>query len=205
MSLETTVTHANSEDNVYDRGLDGVNQPANIAFVQIVWASLGLLAASIISFEVYLGWLRRRRTRILTAGSAEGSQDVWLRPAFSCIPAAKQHFFYAPLFELRRARRLHLFGTLPTRTQTSFLLFHAASNIAYMFAVNFGNRNTHALLAEIRGRTGTLVIANMVPLVLLIGRNNPLTAWMRLKYDTCIILHRWIGDYRQAGTEPSTP
>ncbi|KAF6823117.1 ferric reductase [Colletotrichum musicola] len=196
MSPGATVAYSNSGydgKDVYDRGLNGVNQPANIAFVQILWASLGLLTATIISIEISLSWVRRRRTRILTAGPTESNQDGWVRPAFPWIPTAKQHFLYAPLFALRRARRLHVFGTLPTRTQAAFLLFYAASNIAYMFAVNFGNRNIYALLAEIRGRTGTLAVANMAPLVMLVGRNNPVTTWMRLKYDDCIMLHRWIG------------
>ncbi|KAF6825060.1 ferric reductase [Colletotrichum plurivorum] len=196
MSPGATVAYPISEDDgkdVYDRGLNGVNQPANIAFVQTLWASLGLLTATIISIEITLSWVRQCRTIIWTAGPTESSQDGWLRPAFHWIPTAKQHFFYAPLFALRRARRLNVFGTLPTRTQTAFLLFYAASNIAYMFAVNFGNRNIYALLAEIRGRTGTLAVANRAPLVMLIGRNNPVTAWMRLKYDDCIMLHRWIG------------
>lgn len=60
------MTYPNSEDDgkdVYDRGLNGVNQAANVAFVQILWASLGFLAVTIISIEITLSWARRRRTR----------------------------------------------------------------------------------------------------------------------------------------------
>lgn len=179
----------------YDEGLNGVNQPANVAFVQMLWISLGLLAAIMIAIQLTLSWARHRRIKFLAGdtASSESSQEAWARPSFPWIPKVKQHFLYAPLFALRRARRLPLFGTLPTRSQAAFLLFYVASNIAYMFAVNFGNKNTYALLAEIRGRTGTLAVANMLPLVLLIGRHNPVTALMRLKYDDCIMLHRWIG------------
>ncbi|KAK2052756.1 hypothetical protein LY76DRAFT_598384 [Colletotrichum caudatum] len=35
----------------------------------------------------------------------------------------------------------------------------------------------------------------MVASVLLTGRNNSTTAWMRLKYDDRTMLHRWIGIY----------
>ncbi|KAL0936039.1 ferric reductase [Colletotrichum truncatum] len=177
----------------YDQGLHGVNQPANIAFVQILWASLGLLTAIVVSIHLTLRWLRSRRKAALADAPKESNQDVWSRPIFPWVPNMKQRFFYAPMFRLRRARRLPLFGTLPTRSHAVFLVFFAASNIAYMFAVNFGNQNIYALLAEIRGRTGTLAVANMVPLVLLIGHNNPLTSLMHLKYDSCIMLHRWIG------------
>lgn len=191
----TSKIQAGSWIGPYDEGLNGVNQPANVAFVQMLWVSLGLLAAIMISIQLTLSWARHRRIKILAGpASSESSQEAWARPSFPWIPKMKQHFLYAPLFALRRARSLPLFGTLPTRSQAVFLLFYVASNIAYMFAVNFGNQNTYALLAEIRGRTGTLAVANMVPLVLLIGRHNPVTALMRLKYDDCIMLHRWIGD-----------
>ncbi|OLN97557.1 Ferric reductase transmembrane component 3-like protein 1 [Colletotrichum chlorophyti] len=177
----------------YDEALHGVNQPANIAFVQILWASLGLLVAIIICINLALLLMHSKRRAIITEAPVECSQDGWLRPAFNWVPTLKQRFLYAPLFKYRRARRLRLWGTLPSRPFATFLAFFTASNIAYMLAVDFGNPNKYSLLAEIRGRTGTLAVANMVPLVLLIGRNNPLNHWMRLKYDESIMLHRWIG------------
>ncbi|TDZ40754.1 Ferric reductase transmembrane component 3 [Colletotrichum trifolii] len=177
----------------YDEGLNGVNQPANMALVQILWASVGLLAAVLVSVQLALSWVRRQRRRTLADAPKDGDQDIWAKPVFVWVPAVKRHFLYAPLFKFRRARRLSVFGTLPSRSLGGFLLFYAASNAAYMFAVDFGNPNKYALCAEIRGRTATLAVANMLPLVLLIGHSNPLTMLLRLKYDECIMLHRWIG------------
>ncbi|KAF6817358.1 Ferric reductase transmembrane component 3-like protein 1 [Colletotrichum plurivorum] len=189
----TTADWRNPTIGPYHEGLHGVNQPANIAFVQIFWASLGLLAATAVSFQIALWLLHSRRRAALADAPRESKQAVWMRPVYSWIPGLKRHLIYAPLFRLRRACRHPLFGSLPSRFHGMILCFYALSNIGYMLAIDFGNLNIYAVLAEFRGRTGTLAVANFVPLVLLIGRNNPITTMMRLNYDTCIMLHRWVG------------
>ncbi|EFQ32869.1 ferric reductase like transmembrane component [Colletotrichum graminicola M1.001] len=121
----------------YDEGLHGVNQSDNIAFVQILWASLGLLTSIVVSVQLVLHQTNSRRRIALAEAPKETHQDAWVRPVFPWVPGVKRRFLYAPLFSLRRARRLHWFGSLSTRSHAIFLLFYAASNIAYMFAVNF--------------------------------------------------------------------
>lgn len=49
------------------------------------------------------------------------------------------------------------------------------------------------LVAELRGRSGTLVILNMVLLFLPAARNNPLIWILYISFDTYNLLHRWLG------------
>ena len=62
-----------------------------------------------------------------------------------------------------------------------------------MFVLNWANANKWALCAELRGRSGTLALVNMVPLVILAGRNNPLIPLLQISFDTYNLLHRWMG------------
>ncbi|KAL4725779.1 hypothetical protein ACLX1H_006453 [Fusarium chlamydosporum] len=66
-------------------------------------------------------------------------------------------------------------------------------NTAYMLALDFGKPNRFALCAELRGRAGTLAVANMLPLIIMAGRNNPLIRLLGVSFDTYNLLHRWIG------------
>lgn len=62
-----------------------------------------------------------------------------------------------------------------------------------MLDLHLSNRNRYAICAEPRGRSGTLAVANMVPLVVFAGRNNPLIALLKISFDTFNLLHRWLG------------
>jgi hypothetical protein len=50
-----------------------------------------------------------------------------------------------------------------------------------------------ALVAELRGRSGTLAVLNMIPLFLLACRNNPLIPVLQIDFGTFNLLHRWLG------------
>ena len=50
-----------------------------------------------------------------------------------------------------------------------------------------------ALLKYLRNRSGTLAVANMIPLVLMAGRNNPFIKILGMPYDSFNMLHRWFG------------
>ncbi|KAJ8123405.1 hypothetical protein ONZ43_g641 [Nemania bipapillata] len=84
-------------------------------------------------------------------------------------------------------------GTLPSRLHFVILSLYLLSNIIYMFYLDWSQPNRYALAAEIRGRSGTLAVVNMVPLIILAGRNNPLIPLLQVSFDTYNLLHRWMG------------
>ncbi len=49
------------------------------------------------------------------------------------------------------------------------------------------------LLQHLRNRSGTLAVFNMIPLIILAGRNNPLITWLSIPFDQFNLLHRWFG------------
>ena len=49
------------------------------------------------------------------------------------------------------------------------------------------------MLTHLRNRTGTMAVVNMIPLVVMAGRNNPLIPSLNLSYDTFNLIHRWFG------------
>jgi predicted ferric reductase len=111
---------------------------------------------------------------------------------------AKSNLLYAPLLNYRRAREIkfskHIrLGTLPTRFQAVFLILIVATNIftcTWNIPWSGPEKDTLAIL---RDRTGTLSVANMVPIMLLATAKNPLIWLLDISYDTFNLMHRWFG------------
>ena len=109
----------------------------------------------------------------------------------------KSHLLYAPLFTRRHSKQMRIgpfgIGILPTRFQSLLLLGMIVMNV--VFAAHGmewdGDRTT--LILHLRNRTGSLALMNMMPLVLIAGRNNPLISWTRIQFDTWNLIHRWLG------------
>jgi predicted ferric reductase len=181
----------------YDTGLAGVNQPMNLLFKDMLWWTLGVIALVILSIRIIeLGWAWLRQvTTISIPGQRQG---YWKSSQWSWMPRLKKHLIYAPLWKKRHTRELRLssalnVGTLPSRFQSLILGIYLASNVAYMFILDWRKENKYALCAEIRGRSGTLALVNMVPLIIFAGRNNPLIGLLKISFDTYNLLHRWMG------------
>jgi NAD(P)H-flavin reductase len=110
----------------------------------------------------------------------------------------KKHFLYAPLGKKRHNRELQRssvinVGTLPSRLQSILVFLYFSSQVAYCVFLDYKVNHKEALVAELRGRSGTLAVLNMVPLFLLAGRNNPLITILHISFDTYNLLHRWLG------------
>ncbi|EZF32449.1 hypothetical protein H101_03958 [Trichophyton interdigitale H6] len=110
----------------------------------------------------------------------------------------KRHVMYAPLLWKRHNREYRLsaalnMGTLPTRFHTVLLLMVVGSN-AYLclHKLPFSSPEKE-FLPSIRKRTGTMATVNLIPLVLMAGRNNPLIKLLDVSFDTWNLLHRWLG------------
>ncbi len=165
---------------LYDTGLHGVDQPTNLLLAcQIAWAQLRQISAISTPFS--------------------DRQTYWRRPLWGWIPYLKRWLIYAPLWKHRRAAKARFFGSLPSRLHSVLLAIYIASNVGYLCVLNWSNTNKYALLAELRGRSGTLAAVNFIPLVVLAGRNNPLIGLLKISFDTYILIHRWIG---KAATAP---
>ncbi|OXV05903.1 hypothetical protein Egran_06329, partial [Elaphomyces granulatus] len=113
----------------------------------------------------------------------------------SRIAWLKEHIIYAPLFRTRHNREFQLsravnMGILPSRFQSLVFTALLFLNVFYCVVnIPFGQPlKTAATL--VRNRTGTIATINMIPLVILAGRNNPLIPLLGISFDTWNFFHR---------------
>jgi hypothetical protein len=181
----------------YSRGLGGVDVPRDVIITRIIYSSLAFLAVALFCgriAQISHAWLRQ----ITACGANKKQQTFWSQEHSSWWPNMKKHFLYAPLGKKRHNRELQLssvvnVGTLPSRLQTILVVLYFASQVAYCVILDYSVNHKAALVAELRGRSGTLATLNMVPLFLLAGRNNPLISILHISFDTYNLLHRWLG------------
>lgn len=134
--------------------------------------------------------------RLLVSLNTE-DQRYFASPSGELIPWLKKHIIYAPLFRVRHNREFQLsaainVGTLPTRYQAFFLVGYVATNIVFC-TYGLGYSDTQTMLSELRNRTGVMSVANMAPLFVLAGRNNPFTGLLGISFDSFNLIHRWLG------------
>ncbi|PGH34675.1 hypothetical protein GX50_02463 [[Emmonsia] crescens] len=108
----------------------------------------------------------------------------------------KKSVVYAPLFRTRHNREFRLstavnVGTLPTRFQTFLLFGIIAMNVTLCcITIPYSEPET-TVLAIIINRSGIIAVINLIPLVVMGGRNNPLIKMLNVSFDTWNLLHRW--------------
>ncbi|KAF9890379.1 hypothetical protein FE257_006047 [Aspergillus nanangensis] len=181
----------------YSRGLNGVNVPRDVLFTRLIYTTVIVIAFVI--FCIRIAQLSHGHLRFITSlGAKRRQQTYWSREASSTWATIKKHILYAPISRKRHNREIQLssainVGTLPSRFQAILILLYVASQIAYCGLLDYAVNEKAALVAELRGRSGTLAVLNMVPLFLLAGRNNPLIPLLHISFDTYNLLHRWLG------------
>ncbi|KAL3472006.1 ferric reductase like transmembrane component-domain-containing protein [Aspergillus californicus] len=191
--------HGTNETYVYaySRGLNGVNVPRDVLFTRII-----LVSVIAVAFVLFCGRIAQishaylRHISSLTASRRQ--QKFWSIEDSQLWAKIKKNVLYAPLGKKRHNREIQLssainVGTLPSRFQTILVVLYVASQIAYCALLDYDENVKAALVAELRGRSGTLAVLNMVPLFILAGRNNPLIPLLRISFDTYNLLHRWLG------------
>lgn len=196
---ESAATEPTSTSTIapYASALWGVNQPMNLLFVDIMWWTLGIIGLGILSIRLLEAlWMHIRQ--ISSMSVAGERQNYWKFTQWAWLPSLKKNLLYAPFWKKRHNREIRIsaamnMGTLPSRLHSLFLIILVCTNIAYMFVLNWENDNMYAFCAELRGRSGTLALVNMVPLIILAARNNPLIPWLRISFDTYNLIHRWLG------------
>ncbi|KUI61293.1 Ferric/cupric reductase transmembrane component 2 [Cytospora mali] len=196
-SSTASATSALSTVSPFDHGLNGVNQVNNILFQKMLWWTLGIFGLAILAvriFQVIWGHIRQ-----VSAMTVEGERQTYWKYAQShWMPDFKKDLLYAPLWGKRHNREIRLskamnMGTLPSRLHFILLFIYSVSNVVYMFYLDWSNENRYSLCAETRGRSGTLGLVNMIPLIIFAGRNNPLISMLKISFDTYNLFHRWIG------------
>lgn len=160
--------------------------------------TLVTLAAAVFLFAVYRVILHAvRYIRTLTCLNNE--KQMYFKSPNLTFGSLKEHLLYALLFRRRHNEELHItsgwsFGMLPTRFQSLFLTGLIGMNVVLcVISIDWNNRNTSAMLTQLRNRTGTLSVVNMIPLVVLAGRNNPLVGLLNISFDSFNLVHRWFG------------
>ena len=108
-----------------------------------------------------------------------------------------QHLLYAPLFRKCHSQEISIgssgMGTLPSRLQALFLTGIIGVNVAFCVLGMEWHGKEQNICNQLRNRTGTLAVANMLPLVIMGGRNNPLIGLLHISFDTFNLVHRWFG------------
>ena len=180
----------------YTHGLTGVNIPLDDILSNILWGSIAFLALVVVvgrTMQMANAHLRH----LLNLDLNQTQQKYWSEDRTSVWPRLKSCLLYAPLWRKRHNKEFQLssalnVGTLPSRLHTTILVLYLLSNVVYCTYLDYSQPKA-ANLAELRGRTGHLSIVNMVPLIVLAGRNNPFIWLLRVSFDTYNLFHRWIG------------
>ncbi|KAI9886011.1 MAG: hypothetical protein M1823_002178 [Watsoniomyces obsoletus] len=197
MPTSNPSSEALSDPKLFSHGLAGVNLGMNDIFVKALFVSFAALC--FIVLVARLSQLGNAHLRRLFSLSATGQQQrFWSRNQSRFWPNLKKHLIYAPLGKKRHNREIQLssainVGTLPSRFHALLLTLCLLSNFAYCAALNYKGKSKAEVIAQLRGRSGSLAAVNMMPLFVLAGRNNPLIRLLRVSFDTYNLLHRWMG------------
>ena len=161
----------------------------NILFSHYLLIALGALVISMIIYRIAIHSVKHIRT--LTSLNND-SQRYFEMPnvTFGWI---KQHLLYAPLFRRRHQIGPVKIGILPTRFQSLLLAGIITMNVVLCAYGIEWNGPIITKLEHLRNRSGTLAVVNMIPLVVMAGRNNPLIGWLSISYDTFNMMHRSFG------------
>lgn len=165
----------------------------NMLFSYYILIVLGAIVVSIFIYRTVVRSVRYFRT--LTCLNNENQQFFKSpNPMYSWM---KRHLLDAPLFRRRHQRQLRMgpveMGILPTRFQSLLLVGIIAMNVVLCAYGIEWNGPFMTKLKHLRNRSGTLALVNMIPLVLMAGRNNPFIRLLDISYDTFNLMHRWFG------------
>ena len=155
-----------------------------------------VLSAIVVSFFIYrIASDSVRHLRTLTC--LNNDTQRYFRTPNRIFGFIKQHLFYAPLFKKRHSRPVRAgpieLGTLPTRLQGFLIVGIIAMNIILCVYGIEWRGPIATKLKHFRNRSGTLAVVNLIPLVTMAGRNNPLIWLLNIPYDTFNLMHRWFG------------
>ena len=165
----------------------------NMLFSYYILVVLGAIITGMLIYRIVIHAVQYIRT--LTCLNNENQQHFRLpNPLFGSV---KRHLLDAPLFRRRHQRQMQIgpveIGILPTRFQSMLLVGIITMNVVLCtYGIEWDGVLT-TKLKHLRNRSGTLAIVNMIPLVIMAGRNNPLIHLLNISYDAFNLMHRWFG------------
>ncbi|KAI5291661.1 hypothetical protein KEM54_002050 [Ascosphaera aggregata] len=133
--------------------------------------------------------------QLFTIGS--DTQRFFIRPNLK-FAWFKKNVMYAPIMKRRHNQEIRLssainVGTLPTRFQLLLLIGIIVMNVV-LCVVTIPNSGPKASVPSlVINRSGTMALVNLMPLIIMAGRNNPLITILDIPFDTWNLLHRWFG------------
>ncbi|OKL64727.1 hypothetical protein UA08_01074 [Talaromyces atroroseus] len=181
----------------YSRGLSGVDVTRDELVTRIICGTLGLVAVTVFLCRMAEFGNAYIRQISCLSGTAR-QQRFWSMETSRLWSLIRKHVVYSPLFRKRHHREFQLssalnMGVLPSRFHTVLLAIYILSQLAYCALLDYAANEKSALVAELRGRSGTLAVLNMIPLFLFAGRNNILIWLLGVSFDTYNLFHRWLG------------
>lgn len=181
----------------YTHGLTGVNLQLDQTVVKYLWISIVAALSAVLILRLWqLSSAHIRHIYCLHANADQ--QRYWTFDKTWWWPWLKKEVIYAPLGSKRHNREIQLssavnYGTLPGRIHTIMLALYVITNIIYCMILPYGKVSRAQIVAELRGRSGMLAVVNMIPMIVLAGRNNPGIALLKISFDTFNLFHRWVG------------
>ena len=165
----------------------------NMLFSYYILTVLGAIVISIFIYRIVVSSARGIRT----LACLNNENQRYFRSPNPIHSWTKRHLLDAPLFRRRHQRQLRVgpvkMGTLPTRFQSLLLAGIIAMNVVLCAYGIEWNGPLITKLKHLRIRSGTLALVNMIALVLMAGRNNPLIRLLDISYNAFNLMHRWFG------------
>lgn len=82
-------------------------------------------------------------------------------------------------------------GVLPSRPQSILLSVVLMSNVFFCVYDIPWHDPEQSMLPYFRHRTGVMATVNLIPTIIMAGRNNPLIPLLDISYDSFQLMHRW--------------
>ncbi|PSN74293.1 hypothetical protein BS50DRAFT_12783 [Corynespora cassiicola Philippines] len=174
-------------------GLTGVDQDGNFLWVDVFLVMLGAIGGFLIILRICNMYFRHQRH--LTVLSNPARQEYFATNKTAWWPWLNRHLLVAPLWNKKYRAPFQISsaidnGTLPGRWHTIMLVIYVALNFAWCLVLPW-NEEYPAIIASLRGRSGTLAALNLIPTILFALRNNPLISLLQVTYDDFNLFHRW--------------
>lgn len=161
-----------------------VSQKINHELTQEYLLALLMAAGAALVYRIVL--CAQRRSRLIASLHGETlrffsvpTNDLWRK--------LKYHLLYAPIVQSNYSS----WWTIPTRSLVLALSAVLVTNAILCFwDVPYGEPE---VLEVLRARTGTISIANLVPVFIMTSAKNPLIRLLGISFQDFNFLHRWLG------------
>jgi hypothetical protein len=170
------------------------SDPRSMELANYVLIALAGLVVLLFIYRVIISTQRFIRA-LVCMGKEKQAYFQTPNPYFAMF---KKHILYAPLLgnrhmkEFRPLPWLHM-GIIPSRMQTLFITAFVGMNATLtVIDIDFGGPEDQ-VLNKLLARSGTLAVVNLIPLVLMAGKHNPLISILNIPYSTFNMMHRWLG------------